>query len=58
VQYAVVLGELVYDKQEEIFYAHIRPRPELPPLDPGEEVPEPDSSEEAEEEGDDEDGRP
>ena len=40
VQYAVVMGKLVYDKQKEIFYAHIRPRQELPPLDPGEEVPE------------------
>ncbi len=40
VQYAVVYGKLVYDKQEEIFYAHIRPRPELPPLDPGEAAPE------------------
>ncbi|MEW6071092.1 MAG: amidohydrolase family protein [Planctomycetota bacterium] len=36
VQYAVVLGKVCYDKQKEIFYAHIRPRPELPPLDPGE----------------------
>ena len=39
VQNAVVAGEMVYDKQEEVFFAHIRPRPELPPLDPGEAVP-------------------
>ncbi len=37
VQYTVVDGKLVYDKEEEIFFAHIRPRPELPALDPGEE---------------------
>jgi hypothetical protein len=28
VQYAVVDGDLVYDKQDELYYAHIRPRPE------------------------------
>ena len=39
VQFAVVHGKKVYDKQEELFYAHIRPRTELPPLDPGEEPP-------------------
>lgn len=27
VQYTVVAGKLVYDKQEEVFFAHIRPRP-------------------------------
>ena len=43
VQYAVVEGKQVYDKQDELFFAHIRPRPEsesLAPeerLDPGEE---------------------
>lgn len=36
VQYAVVAGKLGYDKQEEIFFAHIRPRPERV-VDPGEE---------------------
>jgi len=36
VQVAIVEGKVAYDKDEEIFYAHIRPRPELPPLDPGE----------------------
>lgn len=36
VQQAIVEGTVAYDKAEEIFYAHIRPRPELPPLDPGE----------------------
>ena len=30
VQFAVVEGELVYDKQEELYFAHIRPRPERP----------------------------
>jgi hypothetical protein len=29
VQYTVVDGDLVYDKEEELFYAHIRPRPDL-----------------------------
>ena len=41
VQYTVVEGKLVYDKQEEIFYAHIRPREsgmEPVAVDPGEEV--------------------
>lgn len=28
VQWAIVYGDVVYDKQEELFYAHIRPRPE------------------------------
>jgi len=28
VQYTVVDGQLVYDKEEELFFAHIRPRPE------------------------------
>ena len=42
VQWAIVDGEVVYDKQEEKFFAHIRPRPEsaLAPvetLDAGEE---------------------
>ena len=39
VQYAIVNGEQVYDKEEEIFYAHIRPRGEVA-VDPGEAVPE------------------
>ncbi len=30
VQYAVVEGKLVYDKEKEIFFAHIRPRPKKP----------------------------
>jgi hypothetical protein len=43
VQWAVVDGTMVYDKQAEMYYAHIRPRPEsqLAPVvkvDPGEEV--------------------
>ena len=42
VQWAIVDGEVVYDKQEEMFFAHIRPRPEsaLAPeevMDAGEE---------------------
>lgn len=41
VQYTVVDGEIVYDKEQELFFAHIRPRPavHLAPeskLDPGE----------------------
>ncbi|MDP6538727.1 MAG: amidohydrolase family protein [Planctomycetota bacterium] len=51
VQYAVVDGELVYDKEKELFYAHIRPRAQgevAPPekLDAGE------NPEEQEDEGD------
>ncbi|HKX46601.1 MAG TPA: amidohydrolase family protein, partial [Planctomycetota bacterium] len=37
VQYTVVGGKLVYDKQEELFYAHIRPRPEPPAEEPAPE---------------------
>jgi hypothetical protein len=37
VQYTIVGGEQVYDKEEEIFYAHIRPRAKAA-VDPGEEV--------------------
>lgn len=39
VQYTVVEGKLVYDKQEELFYSHIRPRIVPAALDPGEEAP-------------------
>lgn len=44
VQWAIVDGEIVYDKQAEMFFAHIRPRPEsaLAPaerMDAGEEAP-------------------
>ncbi len=65
VQWAIVDGEVVYDKQEEMFFAHIRPRPEsaLAPevrVDAGEENPaEVDSAgddEEAEAGSDDDDG--
>ena len=39
VQYTVVEGKLVYDKEKEIFYKHIRPRAEaVSELDPGEEA--------------------
>jgi imidazolonepropionase-like amidohydrolase len=66
VQYAVVSGKQVYDKQAELYYAHIRPRAEahLAPetrVDPGteavpEETPEETTGEEpAPSEGDDED---
>jgi imidazolonepropionase-like amidohydrolase len=33
VQWAVVAGKVVYDKQEELFFAHIRPRPSDPSPD-------------------------
>ncbi len=40
VQYTVVDGKLAYDKEKELFFAHIRPRPAAPPpekkLDKGE----------------------
>ncbi len=50
VQFTVVAGKQVYDKQEELFFAHIRPRPmaELAPeqrVDPGTEPPAEDSGE-------------
>ncbi|MEM8709380.1 MAG: amidohydrolase family protein [Planctomycetota bacterium] len=54
VQWAIVDGEIVYDKEEEMFFAHIRPRPEsaLAPedtTDAGEENPvEPEDAEEGE----------
>lgn len=45
VQYAVVDGKQVYDKEQELWFAHIRPRPTpaMAPdkrVDPGEEAPE------------------
>jgi len=51
VQYAVVDGVVSYDKEDELFFAHIRPRPpqEIEP-DAGEEA----ADEEADEEGDEE----
>ncbi len=30
VQWAIVSGKVVYDKQDEVYFAHIRPRPEPP----------------------------
>ena len=63
VQWAFVDGKLVYDKEEELYFAHIRPRPEteLAPvekIDAGEEVPEDEDGDagedEGEEDGDDE----
>ena len=61
VQYAVVDGKLAYDKQEELWFAHIRPRPEAEvseaePVDAGERAediepePEPDDDDEDEDE--------
>jgi hypothetical protein len=63
VQWAVIDGEIIYDKEEEMYFAHIRPRPEteLAPVDPldagegDEEVVEPPADEEgADEEAPDE----
>ena len=58
VQWAVVDGKVVYDKEEELYFAHIRPRPEseLAPeerLDPGEVEEEEGEDEEGDEESDD-----
>ena len=57
VQWSIVDGEVVYDKQEEMYFAHIRPRPEaaLAPeskVDPGEENPVEVTEEEESSEGD------
>ena len=69
VQYTVVDGDLVYDKQDELYFAHIRPRDDsllapLVPFDPaevpieeegdGEDEEEDEEEEEEEEESDDE----
>ena len=61
VQYAVVEGKEVYDKQDELFFAHIRPRTpsEVAPaerVDPGEEPEETTRATQAEEPGGDEPG--
>jgi len=48
VQYAVVAGKPVYDKEEELYFAHIRPRPKKAEPEAAQEEP-------AEEEGADED---
>ncbi|MCH2105434.1 MAG: amidohydrolase family protein [Planctomycetes bacterium] len=62
VQYTVVDGDLVYDKQDELYFAHIRPRDDsllapLVPFDPAEVPIEEEGDDEGEdsEEGDDED---
>jgi imidazolonepropionase-like amidohydrolase len=51
VQYAVVDGKLVYDKEKELYFAHIRPRPAPPAaekkLDKGEHAEEPKKEEAA-----------
>lgn len=44
VQWAVVDGKVVYDKEKELYFAHIRPRPEAPApkkIDAGETPPDP-----------------
>ncbi len=46
VQYAVVAGHVAYDKQEELYYAHIRPRKDGAPLIPAEEATEGDGAQE------------
>jgi hypothetical protein len=63
VQYTVVDGDVVYDKQDELFFAHIRPRDDsllapLVPFDPAEvpiEDEEGDEGEDGDEEDDDDD---
>lgn len=47
VQYTVVDGKLVYDKEQEIYFAHIRPRPKKP--EPAKEEAETPAAEDAEE---------
>jgi imidazolonepropionase-like amidohydrolase len=56
VQYAVVDGKVVYDKEDELFFAHIRPRPpQEPEPDAGEEpVADEEEDEAASDEDDDE----
>jgi imidazolonepropionase-like amidohydrolase len=66
VQYTVIDGEKVYDKQDELYFAHIRPRDDslLAPLvisDPAEEALESDEDaevEDSDEEGSDPEGDP
>ncbi len=51
VQYTVVDGKLVYDKEKEIYFAHIRPRPKKAEPEPAAEpAEEPKTEEQAEEE--------
>ena len=61
VQLAVIEGEVVYDKQDELFFAHIRPRPDgaLAPetrVDPGETLVEEEGDSGAEGDEESEDG--
>jgi imidazolonepropionase-like amidohydrolase len=57
VQWTVVDGKVVYDKQKELFYAQIRPRPEAPKkVDAGETPPKPDAKAEGEHAGEKKDG--
>lgn len=46
VQWAIVDGKIAYDKEKELYFAHIRPRPEAPApkkIDAGETPPNPDA---------------
>ena len=59
VQYTVVDGDIVYDKQDELFFAHIRPRDDsllapLVPFDPAEVPIEEGDGGEGDESGEDE----
>ncbi|MEM6571083.1 MAG: amidohydrolase family protein [Planctomycetota bacterium] len=61
VQWAIVDGEVVYDKQEEMFFAHIRPRPEsaLAPeeqVDAGEADPQEPEDKDGDDDGEEGDG--
>jgi len=65
VQYTVIDGQLVYDKQQELYFSHIRPRPEAEPkvelapeevLDAGENPDEDGDEGEEHTDGDDDEG--
>lgn len=71
VQWTVVDGKVVYDKEKELYFAHIRPRPEAvvpPKIDAGETAVTPETEKEGDEadekkdaekkDGDDKDGEP
>jgi imidazolonepropionase-like amidohydrolase len=54
VQWAVVDGKVVYDKEKELFFAHIRPRPEEAApkkIDAGETPPAPEATDESKKDG-------
>jgi len=50
VQYAIVDGKLVYDKEKEIYFAHIRPRPKKAEPEAAKPVEEPEAAAEGDEE--------